>query len=254
MGHFMQPKVIIIVRMPVTHQEILPGKHQHPDRVAGLRVGQLGDLVCTAHNYNYLPLTNGKYILASAWYFGGTSMIDATDPANAKEVGYYNAREPINGVGNPVKSNVWSSYWYNGYVYVNDIQRGFEVLSFNDPLKNGALTLPYLNSQTQEELIPQTYTFPSRLTLRYSGGAFKGRLLSDRAECQDGRTVRIRRQRPGRDRTVATTTTDDSGRYSVAHRPLRAGTYYAVSPRKTFAEGDNTVVCTRARSNNITRR
>ncbi|MGH2787109.1 MAG: hypothetical protein ACRDJV_04255 [Actinomycetota bacterium] len=222
--------------------------------------------ICTAHNYNYLPLTNGKYILASAWYMGGTSMIDATNPKNAKEVGYYNAREVTNNSGQPVcvppappapqvcKTNSWSSYWYNGYVYVNDITRGFEVIDFDSRLKRTAQTLPYFNSQTQEDVIAQRYRFASRLTLRYSGGAFKGRLFSDRAECRDGRNIKIKKRRRGPDRTVATATTDSTGRYAVPHRPLRKGTYYARASQKTFAEDVHTVVCAGARSNTIRRR
>jgi hypothetical protein len=110
---------------------------------------------CTAHNYNVIPQTNGRDILTSAWYSGGTSMIDFTNPANAKEIGYYDANSPTTGGTTNVDSDVWSSYWYNGYVYVNDIQRGFEVLQFNDSRANAAIQLPFLNPQTQMSTIPQ---------------------------------------------------------------------------------------------------
>ena len=110
---------------------------------------------CTAHNYNVIPQTNGRHILTSAWYFGGTSMIDFTNPANAKEIGFYDANSPVTGGATNVESDVWSSYWYNGYVYVNDIQRGFEVLDFNDSRANAAVNLPFLNPQTQMSVIPQ---------------------------------------------------------------------------------------------------
>jgi hypothetical protein len=110
---------------------------------------------CTAHNYNFIPQTNGNDILTSAWYSGGTSMIDFTSPAKPKEIGFYDANSPVTGGTTNVDSDVWSSYWYNGYVYVNDIQRGFEVLDFNDSRANAAVTLPFLNPQTQMSLIPQ---------------------------------------------------------------------------------------------------
>jgi hypothetical protein len=110
---------------------------------------------CTAHNYNFIPQTNGNDIMTSAWYTGGTSMIDFTNPTAPKEIGFYDANSPVTGGTTNVGSDVWSSYWYNGYVYVNDILRGFEVLDFNDSRANAAVTLPFLNPQTQMSPIPQ---------------------------------------------------------------------------------------------------
>jgi hypothetical protein len=106
--------------------------------------------ICTAHNYNIIPQTNDRDILVSAWYQGGTSVIDMTQPAQAKEIGFFDAQ------GNPASSNAWSSYWYNGFIYVNDIARGLDTLAFNDPRKEAAVTLPFFNPQTQMNVIPQT--------------------------------------------------------------------------------------------------
>jgi serralysin len=51
---------------------------------------------------------------------------------------------------------VWSSYWYNGYIYVNDEGRGLDIMKFNDARVENAVTLPFLNPQTQMNLITQT--------------------------------------------------------------------------------------------------
>jgi hypothetical protein len=111
--------------------------------------------VCTAHNYNYVPQTNGRHILVSAWYEGGTSVIDATNPATAKEIGFYDAKTAVPGGTTAISSDVWSSYWYNGYIYVNDEARGLDIMQLNDSRVDAAVTLARLNPQTQENLIPQ---------------------------------------------------------------------------------------------------
>jgi Ca2+-binding RTX toxin-like protein len=105
---------------------------------------------CTAHLYNFVPQTNQRDILVSAWYAGGTSVADSTNPGQAKEIGFYDAQ------ANPDASDVWASYWYNGYIYVNDIVRGLDTMRFNDARVEDAVTLPFFNPQTQMNLITQT--------------------------------------------------------------------------------------------------
>ena len=111
--------------------------------------------ICTAHNYNYVPQSNGRHILVSAWYEGGTSVIDATNPAAATEIAFYDAQTPVPGGTAALKSEVWSSYWYNGFIYANDIRRGLDIFQLNDPRVEGAISLARLNPQTQESTIPQ---------------------------------------------------------------------------------------------------
>ena len=45
---------------------------------------------CSVHNGNLIPVA-GRYLLVAAWYFGGTSVIDFTDPSNPHEIAYYDA-------------------------------------------------------------------------------------------------------------------------------------------------------------------
>ena len=206
---------------------------------------------CTAHNYNFIPTTDGQYIMTSAWYQGGTSMIDFTDVENPKEVGFYDADSPIAPGGPNVVSNAWSSYWYNGYVHVNDINRGYEVYDFNEPgMTATAQTLEWLNPQTQHDLIAQTYRFGSKITLNKNRNRWFGKVSSQDARCVAGRTVKLKKMRRGPDKTVRTTSTNDAGSYRMRYKANK-GRYYARVTRSQFAEGDNTVICQSARSRTI---
>lgn len=97
---------------------------------------------CTTHNFNVIPV-NGRYVAVSAYYAGGTSVIDFTDPSRAYEAAYLD----------PHGANTWSSYWYNGFIVTNDGGRGSDVMLLSDQLRAGAGKLPYLNPQTQEQLL-----------------------------------------------------------------------------------------------------
>ncbi|MGH8939677.1 MAG: LVIVD repeat-containing protein, partial [Actinomycetes bacterium] len=95
----------------------------------------------TYHNFNVVPVRD-RYVLVSSAYGSGTSVVDFTDVAAPKEIGHYDMR-----------SNQWSTYFYNGLVVANDISRGVDVLRFSDRAFAGATKLPHLNPQTQEVLI-----------------------------------------------------------------------------------------------------
>ncbi len=94
------------------------------------------------HNFNTLPLAD-RYVAVSAAYSGGTTVFDFTDRENPKEVGH----------NDPHGANTWSSYWYNGNIFTNDTGRGLDVMLLTDPVRAGAKRLPYLNPQTQENVI-----------------------------------------------------------------------------------------------------
>jgi len=121
-----------------------------PQPKATYRIPQtVASVLCTAHNFNMIPLTSGKQILVSAWYDGGATMVDFTDPTSPRQLAFYIARTPAPATN-------WSSYWYNGIVYSNNHSgqnmRGIDAMTFSDPDVAGALTLPRLNPQTMEPL------------------------------------------------------------------------------------------------------
>ena len=69
---------------------------------------------CTNHNFNVIPMRNGKYLLAVSYYMGGIAVVDFSDPTDPTEVGHY-MLDP-NGLG----QDTWAAYWYNGRIYTND--------------------------------------------------------------------------------------------------------------------------------------
>jgi hypothetical protein len=79
---------------------------------------------CVAHNGSLIPVP-GRDIEVQAWYQGGISVMDFTDPANPFEIAYFD-RGPIDSKM-LVLGGEWSAYWYNGYIYGSEISRGLDV-------------------------------------------------------------------------------------------------------------------------------
>ncbi len=116
---------------------------------------------CTIHNYNTVPLRSGRYVLVSGNYQSGTSVVDFTDPANPDEFSYSDP-PPIPPPGGPFCGGlgceiggVWSTYWYNNFMYETNITEGLNIFRLSDNITAGALRLPHLNPQTQEFTIPE---------------------------------------------------------------------------------------------------
>jgi hypothetical protein len=79
---------------------------------------------CVAHNGSLIPVP-GRDIEVQAWYQGGISVMDFTDPTHPFEIAYFD-RGPID----PkmlVLGGDWSAYWYNGSIYGSEIARGLDV-------------------------------------------------------------------------------------------------------------------------------
>jgi len=115
---------------------------------------------CTIHNFNVVPVPSGNYILVSGNYQSGTSVVDFTDPANAVEIAFSDP-PPIPPPGGPFCGGlgceiggVWSSYWYNNFIYESNITEGLNVFKLNGRETAGALRLDHLNPQTQEFTLP----------------------------------------------------------------------------------------------------
>jgi hypothetical protein len=101
---------------------------------------------CTIHNYNTVPLRNGRYVLVGGHYQAGTWVADFTDPANPTTVAW---SDPPPAVPTQL-GGAWASYWFNGFIYESEIQVGLNVFRLSDPATAGAIRLPHLNPQTQE--------------------------------------------------------------------------------------------------------
>jgi hypothetical protein len=79
---------------------------------------------CVAHNGSLIPIP-GRDVEVQAWYQGGISVMDFTDPANPFEIAYFD-RGPIDAKM-LVLGGDWSAYWYNGFIYGSEIARGLDV-------------------------------------------------------------------------------------------------------------------------------
>lgn len=115
-------------------------------------------LICTAHNYNVIPVTD-RYLLSSAYYQAGSSVLNFSNRDAIREIAYYDldgvdtnpgATEP-----NP-PADTWSTYWYNGNLVANDTVRGVDVFGLKGraaELVAGARSFDHLNPQTQERTL-----------------------------------------------------------------------------------------------------
>lgn len=80
---------------------------------------------CVAHNGSLVPVP-GRDIKVQAWYQGGVSVFDFTDPYNPFEIAFFD-RGPLSDE-RLVGGGQWSTYWYNGYIYGAEMERGLDVL------------------------------------------------------------------------------------------------------------------------------
>jgi hypothetical protein len=103
---------------------------------------------CVAHNGSLIPVP-GRDIMVQAWYQGGISIWDFTNSRKPVEIAYWE-RGPLSAE-RLIVAGSWSAYWYNGYIYSNDIQKGLDVLEVNDRRIDKAerYRTRQLNPQTQ---------------------------------------------------------------------------------------------------------
>jgi hypothetical protein len=80
---------------------------------------------CVAHNGSLIPIP-GRDVMVQAWYQGGISVFDWTDPKNPKEIAFFDRGPSDSTRQGPGGS--WSIYWYNGAMYSSEISRGLDVM------------------------------------------------------------------------------------------------------------------------------
>jgi hypothetical protein len=81
---------------------------------------------CVAHNGSLIPVP-GRDIMVQAWYQGGLSVFDFTDPAHVQEIAFFD-RGPVDA-SKLTLGGYWSAYWYNGHIYGSEIGRGLDVFT-----------------------------------------------------------------------------------------------------------------------------
>ncbi len=113
---------------------------------------------CVAHNGSLVPIP-GRDIEVQAWYQGGISIMDFTDPHKPFEIAYFD-RGPIDAK-TLVLGGDWSAYWYNGHVYASEIARGLDIfeltptqfLTQNEIDAAKAVQVAELNVQNQQRIV-----------------------------------------------------------------------------------------------------
>ncbi|MGH7629518.1 MAG: LVIVD repeat-containing protein [Gemmatimonadales bacterium] len=113
---------------------------------------------CVAHNGSLIPIP-GRDVMVQAWYQGGISVFDWTDPAHPREIAFFD-RGPVDAT-TMVSAGSWSVYWYNGVMVSSEIARGLDIfeltpsvlVSQNEIDAAKTVRFDYLNTQGQPKLI-----------------------------------------------------------------------------------------------------
>lgn len=97
---------------------------------------------CVSHNGGLIPVP-GRDVMVQGWYQGGVSVMDFTDPGNPTELAYFDrgaidppaqvdvpraAQPPAGGRARSTIGGSWGAYYWNGYIYSSEIDRGFDIL------------------------------------------------------------------------------------------------------------------------------
>ncbi|MDQ3221170.1 MAG: hypothetical protein M3Q26_10585, partial [Acidobacteriota bacterium] len=166
---------------------------------------------CVAHNGSLIPVP-GRDLKVQAWYQGGISIMDFTDPANPIEIGYFD-RGPIDAKM-LIMGGSWSAYWYNGRIYSSEIARGLDIfeltptkhLTQNEIDAAKLIQLADLNVQSQ-----QMTEWPRKLVvakayidqLERSLGLPSGRITALRQAIQTAENSQLNRRDIGKLKSLA---------------------------------------------------
>ena len=113
---------------------------------------------CVAHNGSLIPIP-GRDVMVQAWYQGGISVFDWTDPKHIKEIAFFD-RGPVDSTKFTMGGS-WSVYWYNGSIVSSEIARGLDIteltpsefISQNEIDAAKTVHMDYLNAQGQPKLV-----------------------------------------------------------------------------------------------------
>jgi hypothetical protein len=118
---------------------------------------------CVAHNGSLIPIP-GRDVMVQAWYQGGISVFDWTDPTKPVEIAYFD-RGPVDAT-RLASGGYWSAYWYNGVIVGSEMARGLDIfeltpsafLTQNEIDAAKSVHFDYYNVQGQAKFTwPATY-------------------------------------------------------------------------------------------------
>jgi hypothetical protein len=102
--------------------------------------------------------------MVQAWYQGGVSVFDWTDPRNPREIAFFD-RGPVDSTRMAMGGS-WSAYWYNGNIVSSEIARGLDIfelvpsayLSQNEINAAKTVHFDYFNTQGKPHIVwPPSY-------------------------------------------------------------------------------------------------
>jgi len=113
---------------------------------------------CVAHNGSLIPIP-GRDVMVQAWYQGGISVFDWTDPRRPIEIAFHDRGPSDSTRMGPGGS--WSVYWYNGNIVSSEIARGLDIfqltpsafLSQNEIDAANTVRFTHLNPQGQPKIV-----------------------------------------------------------------------------------------------------
>jgi hypothetical protein len=123
---------------------------------------------CVSHNGGLIPVP-GRDLYVQGWYQGGIDVMDFTDADHPTEIAFFD-RGPIDQPADTSNASArsrytiggsWGAYYWNGYVYSSELDRGFDVyeltpspqLSANELAAAKLVTLKEYNPQSQPKLV-----------------------------------------------------------------------------------------------------
>jgi hypothetical protein len=113
---------------------------------------------CVAHNGSLIPIP-GRTVMVQAWYQGGLSVFEWTDPRHPHEIAFFD-RGP-NDSTRAMGGGFWSVYWYNGHLVGSEMQRGLDIfeltpsaaISQNEIDAAKSVRMDFLNVQDQPKFV-----------------------------------------------------------------------------------------------------
>jgi hypothetical protein len=158
---------------------------------------------CVAHNGSLIPIP-GRDIMVQAFYQGGLTIFDWTNPKKPTEIAFFD-RGPFS-VERSGNAGSWSAYWYNGVIVSSEILRGLDIfelvpsplISQNEIDAAKTVKMDYWNTQEQRKYVwPPSFAMARAFVdqLERSKGLSEARIASVRsaltaAEKQSGNSRR----------------------------------------------------------------
>jgi hypothetical protein len=134
------------------------GRNLHFETYYKLPAPQTNLENCVAHNGSLIPIP-GRDVMVQAWYQGGISVFDWTDPKHPTEIAFFD-RGPLDSTRFAMAGS-WSVYWYNGAIVSSEIARGLDILELtpgaalteNEIAAAKTVKFDYLNVQGQQQFV-----------------------------------------------------------------------------------------------------